>query len=79
MSTLRTGSPVTAASSARMPGAFSAGSSESRSVCRASSMSPSPMATRPRSRVRVRAPRRKAMTPAASSTGASAEPLKDSA
>src|SRR6266851_5758427 len=79
MSTLSVVSPVAAASSVRIVGAFSAGARESRRMCKASSISPRPIATRPRSRVRVCLPRRKAMTPIASSAGAISETLKDSA
>ena len=49
-----TGSPVIASSSARTLGAFSAGASVSSRICRARSMRPRPIATRPKSRVGVR-------------------------
>ena len=78
ISRLSTGSLVTAWSRLRTAGAFSAGASEPNRMCSASSIKPRPIATRPRSRVRVRAPRRNATTPRISSTGAAGEMSKDS-
>ena len=53
ITTQSTGSLVTAAMSARTAGVCSAGASVPSRMCSASSIRPSPMATRPRARVRL--------------------------
>ena len=72
-----TGSPVMAFMNTRMPGAFSAGASESSRMCSDSSIRPRPMKTRPISLMRERAPPRKATRPMMKSTGATALMLND--
>ncbi len=71
------GSPVMAPSSTRTLGALSAGASVSSRMCSASSTSPSPMETRPRSLIRLREPLRNATTPAMNRIGATAETLNE--
>src|SRR5579864_1371397 len=66
-----------AARRALTAGASSAGARVSSRMCSDSSISPTPIATRPRSRVRVRPPRRKAMRPPRKSAGATAATLND--
>ena len=73
-----TGSPVMAPISTRTLGAFSAGASVSSRICSDSSISPRPMATRPRSLMRERGPLRKASRPMMNSTGATSVMLKES-
>jgi hypothetical protein len=72
-----TGSPVMAFMNTRIPGAFSAGARVSSRICSASSIKPRPIATRPMSLMRDRAPLRKATRPMMNSTGATAEMLND--
>ena len=67
---LRTGMPRYWREQARALGAFSAGASESSRMCSDSSIRPRPIATRPRSRIRVRVPYLNAMTPMPSRNGA---------
>ena len=64
--------------SVRTAGAFSAGASVSSRMCNESTINPTPIATRPRSRVRVWPPRLKAIRPVRNSTGATAATLNDS-
>ena len=73
-----TGSPVMAPSSTRTLGALSAGCSVSSRMCSASSTSPRPMETRPRSLTRLREPLRNATTPAMNRAGAAAATLNES-
>lgn len=72
------GSAVKPTNSARIAGAVSAGSIAATSRRKDSSISPRPIATRPRSRVRVR-PRRNASSPARNSSGAIQVTSKDRA
>ena len=72
-----TGSPVMAFMNTRMPGAFSAGASVSSRMCSASSISPSPIETRPISLMRERGPVRNATRPMMNRTGATAAILND--
>ena len=73
-----TGSPVMALSRRRTSGAFSAGASVSSRMCSASSIRPSPIDTRPRSLIQLRAPMRNPTSPMMKSTGATAATLNDS-
>jgi hypothetical protein len=73
-----TGSPVIAFMKTRAPGAFSAGASVSSRMCSASSISPRPIETRPRSLMRERGPLRKATRPMMNRTGAMVAMLNDS-
>ena len=72
-----TGSPVMAPSKACTPGAPSAGANVSSRMCSASSTSPRPMHTRPRSLTRVRRPLRNATRPTTNKAGAAAVTLKE--
>ena len=72
------GSPVAAASSARTLGASSAGASVSSSMWSATSISPSPIATRPMWRTHVFFPQLKPIKPARKKIGATAETLNES-
>ena len=77
ISTQRTGSWVIEASSVRTAGASSAGASVSSRMCRASSVSPSPMAMRPSALVSDEPPARKVTRPITNRTGAIEEILND--
>ena len=72
-----TGSPVMVRSASRAKGAFSAGARLSMRIWSASNTNPRPIATRPRSLMRVRGAVRKATTPITNSAGAAATTLKD--
>jgi hypothetical protein len=72
-----TGSPVMDRSKARTAGAFSAGARVSISMCSASRINPIPIATLPRSLIRLRAPERNATRPMIKRAGATAVMLKD--
>ena len=63
--------------SRRRLGTSSKGVSIERSSCRARSISPRPIATRPRSRVRLAKLRRNRMTPTSTNSGATRAMLKD--
>ena len=78
MSSVNSGSPVIAAKSSRTTGACSTGARLLSRLCRESSISPSPIATRPRSLTMVCVPRLKATTPVTSRSGATAEESKES-
>ena len=73
-----TGSPVIDCSRVRTIGASSAGALVTIRMCKASSMSPRPIAMRPAFLVRELGPKRKAARPNTNSTGAIAAMLKDS-
>ena len=72
-----TGSPVMAFMNKRIPGTFSAGASRSSRMCSANSIRPRPIATRPMSLIRERAPVRNATSPITNSTGAAAARLNE--
>ncbi len=76
MAMLNTGSMASRSNNWRSASACSTGARVAMIECSASKMSPMPMATRPRSRVRVLPPRLKAISPMSTKTGATAATLK---